>query len=114
MVFFSLTVGEKGKVKMASGLGKGGGAHAIKGLRLLTMERGADGFGFHMYTNRERDGQYVKSVSPNSSADLAGMFAGDHIVGVDGENVISLSHHQVSGRQSERSPFLCARLLCAC
>ena len=44
----------------------------IKGLRLLTMDRGPDGFGFHMYTNKERDGQFIKSVAPNSSADLRG------------------------------------------
>ena len=81
---------------MAGTLGKGGRAHAITGLRLLTMNRGPDGFGFHMYTNRERGGQYIKSVAHNSPADLAGMLPGDHIVGVDGEVVLSLSHHQVS------------------
>ena len=29
-----------------------GGASALKGLRLLTVDRGPEGFGFHMYTNR--------------------------------------------------------------
>ena len=30
-----------------------GGAAALKGLRLLTMDRGPEGYGFHMYTNKE-------------------------------------------------------------
>lgn len=90
---------------MASGLGKVGRPHAITGLRLLTMNRTPDGYGFHMYTNRQRDGQYIKSVTHNSPADLAGMLAGDHIVGVDGEMVITLSHHEVSERESERYLF---------
>ena len=29
-----------------------GGAAALKGLRLLTMDRGPEGYGFHMYTNK--------------------------------------------------------------
>ena len=73
-----------------------GGAGKIKGLRLLTLDRAADGFGFHMYTNKERDGQYIKTITPNSPADLAGMLAGDHVVGVDGVIVIGETHHQVS------------------
>lgn len=78
----------------SGGAGKGGGA-AVKGLRLLTLARSPEGFGFHMYTNREREGQYVKSVGPNSIADLAGMLAGDHVVAVDSINVIGETHHQV-------------------
>lgn len=81
---------------MASGgAGKGGGA-PVKGLRLLTLTRHHEGFGFHMYTNRERDGQYVKSVAPNSPADLAGMLPGDHVLSVDGHSVIGKTHDQVS------------------
>ena len=29
-----------------------GGAAALKGLRLLTVNRGPEGYGFHMYTNK--------------------------------------------------------------
>ena len=76
------------------GDGKGGGA-AVRGLRLLTLKRGKDGFGFHMYTNKERDGQFIKSLSQNSPADLAGMLTGDHILAVDGHSVLKESHHQV-------------------
>lgn len=62
----------------------------------MTMDRAADGFGFHMYTNKEREGQFIKSVAPNSPADLAGMLPFDHVVGVDGVIVIGETHHQVS------------------
>ena len=75
-----------------------GGAGRVKGLRLLTMDRGPEGFGFHMYTNRDREGQYIKSVAHNSPADLAGMLPNDHVVGVDGAIVIGETHHQVSER----------------
>lgn len=80
---------------MSSGAGKGGGA-AVKGLRLLTLARSAEGFGFHMYTNREREGQYIKSISSNSVAELAGMLTGDRIVRVDGIDVTGDTHHQVA------------------
>ena len=81
-----------------SRVGSGGGAHgaAVKGLRLLTLQKGPDGFGFHMYTNKERDGQYIKNVAENSPADLAGMLTGDHVLAVDGKSVQGESHHQVS------------------
>ena len=29
------------------------GGASLKGLRLLTMDRGPEGYGFHMYTNKE-------------------------------------------------------------
>lgn len=72
-----------------------GGAAALKGLRLLSLERGPDGFGFHMYTNRQLKGQFIKWVSPYGPADLAGMLPGDHVLYVDSENVMECSHHQV-------------------
>ena len=31
----------------------GEGGAALKGLRLLTIDRGPEGYGFHMYTNKE-------------------------------------------------------------
>ena len=83
----------------ASAAGIGGGA-AVKGLRLVTMIKGKEGFGFHMYTNKERDGQHVKNVTPNSPADLSGVLAGDHILAVDGHSVVKETHHQVRTKSS--------------
>ena len=40
-------------------------------------------------------GQYVKWVSPGGPADLNGMLTGDHIIEVDGVNVLEMSHHDV-------------------
>lgn len=31
---------------------EGGAGAALKGLRLLTIDRGPEGYGFHMYTNK--------------------------------------------------------------
>ena len=38
---------------MAASYGGAGGAPSVRGLRLLTMNRGADGYGFHMYTDKK-------------------------------------------------------------
>ena len=81
---------------MASGGAAKVGGAAVKGLRLLTIARSNEGFGFHMYTNKERDGQYIKSVTLNSPADLAGMLTGDHVLEVDSCSVLGETHHQVS------------------
>ena len=40
-------------------------------------------------------GQYVKWVAPGGSADLNGMLEGDHLIEVDGINVLEQTHHEV-------------------
>ena len=40
-------------------------------------------------------GQYVKWVSPNGPADLAGLLPGDHVLHVDGYNVTEETHQKV-------------------
>lgn len=92
---------------------KEGGAASLRGLRLLTMDRGPEGYGFHMYTNKSLkvchcqwnfmmqpffallQGQYVKWVSPNGPADLAGLLPGDHVLQVDGFDVVEETHQKV-------------------
>ena len=37
----------------------------------------------------------MKWVSPVGPADLNGMLIGDHIIEVDGVNVLEMSHHEV-------------------
>ena len=73
-------------------------AKKFNGPRLIVMEKSADGFGFHMYTNKVLNGQYVKSVNTKSPAFRAGMLAGDHVVEVDGVNVERLTHQEVVQR----------------
>ncbi|CAI8050660.1 Na(+)/H(+) exchange regulatory cofactor NHE-RF1 [Geodia barretti] len=76
---------------MASG--KEGGA--LKGLRLLTINRRTKGFGFHMFTNKALKGQYIKAVFPGEPADLAGMLNSDHVLEVDGVDVTEMTHMEV-------------------
>lgn len=70
----------------------------FNGPRLIVMDRSADGFGFHMYTNKVLHGQYVKSVNPKSPAYHAGMLTGDHVIEVDGVNVESFNHQEIVQR----------------
>ena len=51
MVDISVDVNSNGTLAEENGGGAPDGA--LRGLRLLTIDRGSDGFGFHMYTNRE-------------------------------------------------------------
>ena len=48
---------------MSSG-GGGQGAAAIRGLRLVTMDRGPEGYGFHMYTNKTLKVNATSQVGP--------------------------------------------------
>ena len=59
----------------------------------------------HTHTHTQTQGQYIKSVAPNGPADLAGMLPGDHVLAVDGVNVLSENHHKVreeGGRKKGR------------
>lgn len=70
----------------------------FNGPRLIVMDRAPEGFGFHMYTNKQLNGQYVKSVNLKSPAYHAGVLAGDHVIEVDGVNVERLAHQEVVQR----------------
>ena len=64
--------------------------------RLCFLIKGERGYGFHLHGERNRGGQFIRKVEPGSSADLAGLKPGDRVVEVNGENVESETHHQVS------------------
>lgn len=66
-----------------------------KGPRIVEMQLGDDGYGFHMYTNKQLKGQYVKTVSETGNAIRAGLMVGDRVVEVDGESVEGKSHQEV-------------------
>ena len=72
-----------------------------KGPRLVAMELEDEGYGFHMYTNKQLSGQYVKSISDTGAAKRAGLLIGDHVIEVDGINVEKESHAQVVARVRE-------------
>lgn len=65
--------------------------------RLCFLVRGERGYGFHLHGERNRGGQFIRNVEPGSSADLAGVRAGDRLVEVNGVNVENESHQQVRG-----------------
>ncbi|CAJ1052646.1 Na(+)/H(+) exchange regulatory cofactor NHE-RF2-like [Xyrichtys novacula] len=66
--------------------------------RLCFLTKGEGGYGFHLHGERNRGGQFIRKVEPGSSADMAGLRAGDRVVEVNGENVEKETHHQVVNR----------------
>ncbi|KAG2460649.1 NHRF1 protein, partial [Polypterus senegalus] len=66
--------------------------------RVCCLQKGADGYGFHLHGEKNKTGQFIRLVEPDSPAELAGLRAGDRLVSVNGENVESDSHQQVVAR----------------
>lgn len=64
--------------------------------RLCFLTKGGRGYGFHLHGERNKGGQFIRSVEPGSSADMAGLRPGDRVVEVNGENVEMEPHYQVS------------------
>ncbi|XP_069576635.1 Na(+)/H(+) exchange regulatory cofactor NHE-RF2 [Brachyistius frenatus] len=69
--------------------------------RLCFLTKGERGYGFHLHGQRNKGGQFIRKVEPGSSAELAGLRAGDRVVEVNGENVEKETHHQVVNRICE-------------
>lgn len=80
--------------------------------RLCFLTKGERGYGFHLHGERNKGGQFIRKVEPGSSADMAGLRAGDRVVEVNGENVEQETHYQVSSwnqtRRKRRGKRLCA------
>ncbi|NXT30865.1 NHRF1 protein, partial [Pelecanoides urinatrix] len=66
--------------------------------RLCRLERGPDGYGFHLHGEKGKPGQFIRLVEPGSPAERSGLRAGDRLLEVDGENVERESHQQVVER----------------
>ncbi|NWV20825.1 NHRF1 protein, partial [Origma solitaria] len=54
--------------------------------RLCRLERGPDGYGFHLHGEKGKPGQFIRLVEAGSPAERSGLRAGDRLVEVDGEN----------------------------
>ncbi|KAM9785022.1 Na(+)/H(+) exchange regulatory cofactor NHE-RF2 isoform X2 [Syngnathus typhle] len=66
--------------------------------RLCVMTKGEQGYGFHLHGEKGKTGQFIRKVEPDSSAEAAGLRAGDRVVAVNGVNVEREAHHQVVQR----------------
>ncbi|XP_043861136.1 Na(+)/H(+) exchange regulatory cofactor NHE-RF1 [Dromiciops gliroides] len=66
--------------------------------RLCNLEKGPNGYGFHLHGEKGKVGQFIRLVEPDSPAEKAGLLAGDRLVEVNGENVEQESHQQVVSR----------------
>lgn len=66
--------------------------------RLCCPEKGPNGYGFHLHGEKNKVGQFIRLVEPDSPAEKAGLRAGDRLVEVNGENVENESHQQVVTR----------------
>lgn len=63
--------------------------------RLCVLEKGNDGYGFHLHGEKNKAGQFIRLVELGSPAELSGVKAGDKLVFVNGESVDGESHQQV-------------------
>ncbi|KAM9425406.1 Na(+)/H(+) exchange regulatory cofactor NHE-RF1a [Pholidichthys leucotaenia] len=66
--------------------------------RLCVLEKGANGYGFHLHGEKGKIGQFIRLVEPDTAAAVAGLLAGDQLMFVNGENVEGESHQQVVAR----------------
>ncbi|KAG7491697.1 hypothetical protein MATL_G00007000 [Megalops atlanticus] len=66
--------------------------------RLCVLEKGANGYGFHLHGEKGKAGQFIRLVEPDSPAETSGLRAGDRLVYVNEENVEGESHQQVVSR----------------
>lgn len=66
--------------------------------RLCKLEKGDNGYGFHLHGEKGKTGQFIRLVEPDSPAESSGLRAGDRLVFVNGEDVENESHQQVVSR----------------
>merc|ERR1712223_2179211 len=57
-----------------------------------------EGYGFNLYAEKNKPGQYIGEIDPDSPAEAAGLQDGDRIVEVNGVNVNMENHRQVVQR----------------
>ncbi|XP_040922605.1 Na(+)/H(+) exchange regulatory cofactor NHE-RF1a [Toxotes jaculatrix] len=63
--------------------------------RLCHMEKGANGYGFNLHSEKSKPGQYIRAVDGDSPAHRAGLRPQDKIIQVNGTSVIGMQHSEV-------------------
>merc|ERR1711872_1087700 len=61
------------------------------------------GFGFNLYQEKSKPGQFIGRIEPGSPAERAGLLEDDKIVEVNGVNVAKENHKEVVARIKEKS-----------
>ncbi|KAK7098535.1 hypothetical protein V1264_002805 [Littorina saxatilis] len=54
-----------------------------------------DGYGFNLHAEKDKPGQYIGSVDPDSPAEVGGLKENDRIIEVNGDNIESQTHSVV-------------------
>ncbi|CAB1444676.1 unnamed protein product [Pleuronectes platessa] len=70
--------------------------------RLCALEKGDNGYGFHLHGEKGKTGQFIRLVESDSPAETSGLRAGDRLVFVNGEDVETESHQQVVSMKRRR------------
>ncbi|XP_014827869.1 PREDICTED: Na(+)/H(+) exchange regulatory cofactor NHE-RF1-like [Poecilia mexicana] len=65
--------------------------------RLCVIQRGSNGYGFNLHSERARPGQYIRAVDDDSPAERAGLQPKDRIVEVNSVSVEGKTHSDVVG-----------------
>ncbi|XP_078061883.1 Na(+)/H(+) exchange regulatory cofactor NHE-RF1-like [Mustelus asterias] len=63
--------------------------------RLCHMQKGSNGYGFNLHSEKSKVGQYIRAVDPDSPAEHSGLLPQDRIIEVNGENVEGKQHSDV-------------------
>ncbi|XP_074511306.1 Na(+)/H(+) exchange regulatory cofactor NHE-RF1 isoform X2 [Sebastes fasciatus] len=63
--------------------------------RLCVIQRGSNGYGFNLHSERARPGQYIRAVDEDSPAERAGLLPKDRIVQVNALSVDGKTHSEV-------------------
>ncbi|XP_059804968.1 Na(+)/H(+) exchange regulatory cofactor NHE-RF1 isoform X1 [Hypanus sabinus] len=63
--------------------------------RLCCMQKGPNGYGFNLHSEKSKTGQYIRAVDPDSPAERAGLLPQDRIIEVNGNSVEGKQHADV-------------------
>ncbi|XP_062976317.1 Na(+)/H(+) exchange regulatory cofactor NHE-RF1 [Elgaria multicarinata webbii] len=63
--------------------------------RLCQMKKGPNGYGFNLHSDKNKPGQYVRAVDPDSPAESSGLLPQDRIIEVNGVCMEGKQHSDV-------------------
>lgn len=66
--------------------------------RRCVLEKGSNGYGFHLHGEKGKTGQFIRLVEADTPAEVAGLRPGDRLAFVNGDSVDGESHSQVVAR----------------